>query len=89
MVVPVIAAGVLPPITVPLMVPPVIVAPELDRVLSVAVEEAVRVVKAPLDRVVAPIEVLLIVPPVIVADGIAVVPVKVALLIGALLFNCV
>jgi hypothetical protein len=81
--------AVVAPMVVPLMVPPVMVAPELDSALNVAVEEAVRVVKAPVDWVVAPIEVLLIVPPVIVADGIAVVPVKVALLIGALLFNCV
>ncbi len=48
------AAGVVAPTVVPLIEPPVMVAPELDNVLSVAVDDAVSVVKAPVDAVVAP-----------------------------------
>jgi len=57
------AAAETPPMTVPLIVPPVMVAPELERVFSVAVDDAVKVVKAPLEAVVAPTVVPSIVPP--------------------------
>ena len=49
------AAAVVPPIAMLLIVPPVNVAPELAKVLSVAVDDAVKVVNAPAAAVVVPI----------------------------------
>jgi hypothetical protein len=76
--------AVVAPIVVPLIEPPVIVAPELDSVFSVAVDDAVSVVKAPVDGVVAPTVVPLMLPPVIVALEEVTAPLKAALIVPAL-----